>query len=95
MTKKIRALQMRYWSHIIRKDDNHLLGLAARYKKDYKKRGKPAYTWLDIIGQNVERYGDLILEEWEDLARYREEVTNKIEENYDRYESMDSDSSIE
>lgn len=82
---------MRFWSHIIRTEDNSLLKLAAGYKKDYRKRGRPAFTWLNVIGQNVERFGDLSIEEWEDLARDREKVTNKIEEIYNIDESADSD----
>ncbi|XP_062537942.1 uncharacterized protein LOC134206263 [Armigeres subalbatus] len=91
VTKKIRALQMRYWGHIIRMEDNHLLKLAAKYKKSYRKRGRPSFTWVDIIPQNVDRFGDLSLGEWEELARDKERVTRKIEEIYDKPESTDSD----
>lgn len=93
VTKKIRALQMRYWSHVIRTEDSQLLKLAAKYKKPYKKRGRPAYTWLDLIRQNMDRFGDLSRQEWEQLALDKEKVTHKIEEIYSKYESAGSDDS--
>lgn len=91
VTKRIRALQMRFWSHVTRMEDNQLLKLAAKYKKGYKKRGRPSFTWFDVIRQNVDRYGDLSLEDWEELARDRGKVLNKINEIYDTVESTDSD----
>lgn len=82
---------MRFWSHIVRMEDNHLLKFAAKYKKDDRKLGRPSFFWLDVIKQNVDRFGDLSFQEWEDLARDREKVTNKIEEIYGKAESTDSD----
>ena len=38
VTKKVRALQMRFWSHVMRMEDNHLLKLAAKYKQGYRKQ---------------------------------------------------------
>lgn len=91
ITKKVRALQMRYWSHIVRMDDTHILKLAAKYRKPYKKRGRPPYTWLDVVQQNMDRFGDLSQLEWEQLALDKEKVTQKIEGIYSTWESADSD----
>ncbi|KAL9699557.1 hypothetical protein quinque_002998 [Culex quinquefasciatus] len=73
-----------------RMSDSHLLQLAAKYKKNYRKKGRPAFTWLDIIAENMARYEDMDLEDFELLAQDKTKMNGKIDEILEKEESAES-----
>jgi hypothetical protein len=87
ITKWISALQLRYWGHIVRRPDNHLLKLAAEYKLPYKKRGRPAFTWWDTIAQNMWRFENMSADDWYNIVDNKEELEKTIQEIHDLPES--------
>lgn len=91
ITKWIRILQLRYWGHIIRRPENHLLKLAAEYRLPHKKRGRPAFTWWDTIAQSMWRFENIPVEEWYELADDKEKLDTKLKEIYNLPESETDD----
>lgn len=91
ITKWIRILQLRYWGHIIRRPENHLLKLAAEYRLPYRKRGRPSFTWWDTIAQSLWRFDNISVDEWYELAGDKEKFNKKIEDLYNVPESASED----
>lgn len=91
ITKWIRMLQLRYWGHIIRRPDNHLLKLAAEYRLPHKKRGRPSFTWWDSIAESMWRFEDLSVDEWYELAEDKEKFESSIQEIHNQHESSESE----
>lgn len=91
ITKWIRILQLRYWGHIVRRPDNHLIKLAAEYRLPHRKRGRPSYTWWDTIAQSMWRFDSMTVEEWYNLAEDKEKFETKLKELYNFSESESED----
>lgn len=80
-------LQLRYWGHVIRRPDNHLLKLAAEYRLPHRKRGRPSFTWWDTIAQSLWRFENITVDEWYELAGDKERFERKLEEIYEQTDS--------
>lgn len=91
ITNWIRILQLRYWGHIVRRPENHLLKLAAEYRLPYKKRGRPAFTWWDTIAQNMWRFENMTVEDWYDIVENKEVFEKTIQELHNLPESASED----
>lgn len=91
ITNWIRMLQLRYWGHVVRRPDNHLLKLAAEYRLPYKKRGRPSFTWWDSIAESMWRLEDLSMDEWYELAENKEQLDKSIQGIHNQPESSESE----
>lgn len=78
ITSKVRKARVRYWGHVLRRDPNSLLQGALDYKKDRKKVGRPCFTWLDSLLQDVKRYGNQV--SWEQLVADKEKLADFLKE---------------
>lgn len=70
---------------------NHPLQLAYRFKFNKKKEGRPSLTWRKSLNQDFDRYEELDIEEWEELAKDKEKLKKKVEEIYKNEDSEISD----
>lgn len=91
ITKWIRMLQLRYWGHVVRRPDNHLLKLAAEYRIPHKKRGRPSFTWWDSIAESMWRLEDLSVDEWYELAEDKDKLNKSIQDIHNQPESSESE----
>lgn len=89
ITKKVRAHQMRFWGHVMRRPPNNTLRAASNLFARRLRPCRPSFTWWDSIIANMKRYGDLSYDQWEELSSDKEKLHKKIEEIYLKPESTD------
>ena len=81
--------QMRWWGHVRRRERSHPLRAAARLRAQKLRCFRPGFTWWDCILQNMQRYGDMSLNEWKELATDREKFHVKLRDIFEQEESED------
>lgn len=89
ITKKVRAHQLRFWGHVMRRPLNNPLRAASNLFARRLRPCRPAFTWWDTIIANMKRYGDLSYAEWEEISKDKEKLHKKIDEIYLKLESTD------
>lgn len=89
ITKKVRAHQMRFWGHVMRRPRNNTLRAASNLSARRLRPCRPSFTWWDSIISNMKRYGDLSYAEWEELSGNKVKLHKKIEDIYTKQESTD------
>lgn len=57
--KKSRVQRLRYWGHVVRRPDRHILRKALHYHIPGKfKRGRPCFTWNETLRRDLGRTRD-------------------------------------
>ena len=74
LDRMAKANGVRWYGHVIRRDDNNILKKAMMLEVNGKrKRGRPAMTWRKQVEESVREVG-LKIEEAADRTRWREGV---------------------
>jgi hypothetical protein len=95
VTRKIRALRMRYWGHIRRRPENHILQVALRYTlPGNKKRGRPCLTWNNSHEADLEKYGEEV-NFWKDISNDKTKLKNASNRIYELSESSEEDRELD
>lgn len=90
ITKKIKAAQIRYWAHILRRPDNSLLQDALQLDLGDKKVGRPCYTFNDTLRTTLEMT-QLSVEDWYALTTDKTKIKTKCKDIYTLEEPSDAD----
>ena len=80
LDRMAKANRVRWYGHVIRRDDNNILKKAMMMEVNGKrKRGRPKLTWRRQVEESVKKVG-LKIEEAGDRTRWREGVRAIAEE---------------
>lgn len=91
INRRVRVGRINYYGHIRRRDERHPLNIAFRLKCKKRKEGRPSFTWLDSLKQDLGRYRNITEEEWEVLVNDKIKLKKKAEEIYKMEDSEISD----
>ncbi|XP_060804624.1 uncharacterized protein LOC132902671 [Amyelois transitella] len=86
VTKRIKCLRMCYYGHILRRPTPHLLNAAYQYQAIKLKVGRPIFTWIDSLTQDMKYYNKNPTE-WADIAINKTEFIKAAQEIYELAET--------
>ncbi|XP_058827778.1 uncharacterized protein LOC131687699 [Topomyia yanbarensis] len=91
INRRVRVGRLKYYGHIIRRNNKHPLKLAYKMEFEKKKEGRPSYTWKDSLTQDFNKFNEIGGKQWEDLAKDKMKLKQKVEEIYKMEDSEISD----